>query len=100
MDEKGVTEVLVVDTFLEKHFLGIVDEEAITKKAQDLGVTPSELNAEQCMRPALATAPETSTMQECYKIMDYNKMETLVILDDEGHVCGILPLMERSGVIQ
>jgi CBS domain-containing protein len=100
MEEKGVHEVVIVDTLLEKRFLGIIHQDDIVKKSQDLGVDPSGLNAEQCIRSVMTTAPETTSLKECYQIMEYNNIQTLVIVDDERHVCGILPIVERGRGVQ
>lgn len=97
MSEKGTSEVLVVDTILEKHLVGIINSHDIDTKSADQDVDPTSLNAEQCMRPVLITARETASVEECVRILEDNHLEQLAIVDEEGHLCGIY---DRANLIR
>ena len=100
MSEHGTKEVLVVDTILEKHLLGMISDADITEKSLDQHVKPEELNAEQCMKPVLVTARETFSLDECERLVESHHLDHLAIIDEEGHLCGIfdpkllLPVVE------
>ncbi len=89
MEENESDEVLVVDSMLERHLVGVINGNDISAKSFDQSVLPSSLNAEQCMKPVAITARETITLEECQRILDENHLEHLAIIDDEGHLCGV-----------
>jgi CBS domain-containing protein len=89
MVDHNTKEVLVVDTILEKHLLGVINGDDISEKSVDQSVLPSALNAEQCMKPLIVTVRETSSLEECERLLDENNLESLAIVDEEGHLCGI-----------
>lgn len=89
MTEKSTKEVWVVDTILEKHLVGTINEKDILEKARTMEVEPTSLNAEQCMRPISVKVRENVTLEECDRILDEKKVDHLVIVDEEGHLCGV-----------
>ena len=89
MQEYKTEEILVVDTILEKHLVGKIYGNDITIKSQEQGVPPSALNAEQVMRPVNLTMRELSTEKECLRLMDLNQIDSVAIIDEEGHLCGV-----------
>ena len=89
MDDNKTKEILVVDTLLEKHLLGVINGDDISEKSVDQSVLPSSLNAEQCMKPLFVTARETASLEECERLMEAHHLERLAIVDEEGHLCGI-----------
>lgn len=89
MEDNDSEEILVVDTMLEKHLVGIIYGNDISARSFEQSVVPSSLNAEQCMKPVPVTARENITLEECQRILDANHLEHLAIIDDEGHLCGV-----------
>lgn len=89
MEEHNAEEILVVDTILEKHLVGRIYGNDISLKSVDQGVPPSALNAEQVMKAINVTMRETATEKECLRLMDLNQIDTLAIVDEEGHLCGV-----------
>ena len=89
MEDNQTREVLVVDTLLEKHLLGIINDADISEKSLDQNVDASSLNAEQCMKPLFVTAKDTATLEECERLLDAHHLERLAIVDEAGHLCGI-----------
>jgi CBS domain-containing protein len=87
--ENGVDEILIVDTLLEKHLIGVINTKDIEVKSADQDVDPFSLNAEQCMRDLPITARETATLEECLILMDKYHVNHLPIIDKEGHLCGV-----------
>lgn len=89
MSEAGTKEILVVDTILEKHLVGVITESDILEKAQTMDVAPESLSAEQCMKTITITAPVTATIDQCDHIFRVNHIDQLAIVDREGHLCGV-----------
>lgn len=89
MHENDSEEILVVDSMLEKHLVGIIHETDIIKFSQDQNLSPESLNAELFMRPVSITGRENISLEECQRILDENHLEHLAIVDDEGHLCGV-----------
>lgn len=89
MEDNSANEIMVVDTILEKHLVGKIYESDISLKSNNQGVDPSALNAEQVMKPIQVTMRETATEKECLRLMDLNQIDSIAIVDDEGHLCGI-----------
>ena len=89
MSDKNTKEILVVDTILEKHLVGTINEKDILERSKALEVDPTSLNAEQCMRPILAKVRENVSLEECDRILNDKHMNHLVVVDAEGHLCGV-----------
>lgn len=97
MEEKTTDEVLVVDTLLEKHLVGTISVNDIYAKSISSNVPASDLNAEQCIRPFSVTVRETATPEECKRLMELNHLTKIAVVDDFGHVCG---LVESSNLMR
>lgn len=89
MAENKTNEVLVVDTIMEKHLLGMISDDDISASAVGLSVLPSSLNAEQCMRPVRYTIKSNASLEECQAFMHDHHLTKVAVVDEEGHVCGI-----------
>lgn len=89
MSDHHTKQVLVVDTILEKHLLGVIDLDDITAKSQDQSVDPTALNAEQCMKPITMSVRENSSLEECERLLEEANLEQLAIIDEENHLCGV-----------
>lgn len=89
MADTNSKEILVVDTMEEKHVVGTINKNDIDEKAEALEVKPESLNAEQCMRPIMFKARENVSIEECDRILEENKIDHLVIVDEKGHLCGV-----------
>jgi len=89
MEEKNTMELLVVDTLLEKHLMGVINGGDIFTKSVSLNVPPSDLNAEQCMKPIRYMITETSSLEDCQRFMKENHLRRVPVVDKEGHVSGL-----------
>lgn len=89
MADTNSNEIVVVDTILEKHVVGTINRNDIDAKAQSQEVKPESLNAEQCMRPILFKVRDDISIEECDRILEANKLDHLVIVDEQGHLCGV-----------
>lgn len=90
MKDQNTDELPVVDSLMEKNFLGIITENEITKRANEEGVKHSDLNAEQCLITNPITVYAESSIDECNRLMEINHLKTLPVIDGSGHFCGIV----------
>lgn len=90
MEEKTTDEVLVVDTMLERHLIGTINVNDIYAKSVGNNVPASDLNAEQCIRSFSVTVRENATPEECKRLMDLNHLTKIAVIDDQGHICGMI----------
>ena len=97
MAEKGTDELMVVDTLLEKHLVGTINDKDITEMSIKQNVDPLELNAEQCIRPIAVSINDTATMAECERLMELRHIDKISVIDEEGHLCGVL---DRSNLVR
>ncbi|MEA9357396.1 CBS domain-containing protein [Bacteriovorax sp. PP10] len=89
MADTNSREIVVVDTIEEKHVVGMINKSDIDAMAEAREVKHESLNAEQCMRPIIFQVRETTPIEECDRILKANKIDHLVIVDEEGHLCGL-----------
>ena len=89
MDETGVEEVMVIDTFEEKHLLGIVSNDDIFQRAKNLDEAPSSLSIEACMKPIHYMVRENAPLEDCQRFMEENHLTRVAVVDSEGHLRGI-----------
>ena len=89
MTEKNVKEIFVVDTILEKHLVGTINENDILRKAEIMSVDAKSLTMEECMKPILIKAREDLSIEECDRILKDNKLDHIAIVDVDGHLCGV-----------
>lgn len=83
-------EILVLDSVEKKHpigFVSLVDME--TPEAQEADI-PSDVSAEECMRPISAVVLQNSSLDECMNVMRANHMERIPVVDLNGHFAGML----------
>ncbi|MBY0412846.1 MAG: CBS domain-containing protein [Bdellovibrionales bacterium] len=83
-------EILVLDSAEQKHpvgFVSLVDME--TEEAENVEI-PSDVSAEECMRPIPAVVHQHSSLDECLNIMRLNHMERIPVVDLNGHFTGML----------
>lgn len=97
MAEKTTDEVLVVDSLQEKHLLGTININDILAKTLGQKILPSELNAEQCIRPFSVTVREDASAEECKRIMSINHLSKVAVIDGSGHVCGVIESANLMG---
>lgn len=89
MKENDSNEILVVDSLLERHLLGVIYQHDLISHSPDVDLDLETLNAEQFMKPVEVLAREFITLEECQRILDENHLEHLPIVDDENHLCGV-----------
>jgi CBS domain-containing protein len=90
MEEFHREEILLVDTLFEGHLLGMITSSSISRLAVAKSVTPSQLNAEQCMEPLVATIGQNVSVDECLRVMEEKNLARIPVVDETGHYCGVV----------
>lgn len=100
MTENNTKDVWVVDSILEKHLIGSVNQDDILKRSEIMDVDPTSLTVEQCMKPIIFLAREDITIEECDRILSDNNLEHLPIVDEKGHLRGVYNPMDLLPIRQ
>lgn len=82
-------EIFVVDTLEEKHLLGVIHNSDISSKSLEQNVAPESLYAEFFIKKLPFTAKETTTLEECQRLLEAGHLEHLAVVDEKGHLCGV-----------
>lgn len=92
-------EIIVLDSLETKHPVGLVGmEDMSTHDVEDSDI-PSDISARECMRAIPAVVEQNSTLDECMNIMRANHLESIPVVDLNGHFTGILDREEVVKII-
>ena len=83
-------EILVIDSFDEKHPVGLVSLKDMDVPEFKQVSIPSDISAMECMRKIPAVVLDSSTLEECLNVMRANHMERIPVVDLNGHFEGII----------
>lgn len=93
------TEIFVLDSDKEKHPLGMITMEDVTSSAVEHNDQPSDVSAVECMRSIPAVVHEGSSFEECLNVMRNNHMESIPVVDLNGHVAGVIERSELTKIL-
>ncbi len=82
--------VLVVDAETGRKPLGIITDRDIVCRVVAAGKDPSQVSAASCMSKPLATVREDSPIEACCRAMESAKVRRLLVVDEQGDLCGII----------
>lgn len=70
--------------------LGVITDRDIVVRAVAEGKNPLEMTAGECMTsPAYTVHPEDS-IEDCCEMLEDHQVRRAVVVDEEGHCCGIV----------
>lgn len=88
LSKYDLEELIVVDD--EKHPIGVVAfNDVETDEIEDMDI-PSDVSAIECMRPVPAVVMNNSTLEESLNVMRLSQIESLPVVDGNGHLEGII----------
>src|SRR5262245_46521399 len=70
--------------------LGVVTDRDIVVRTIAQGVNPLELKASDVMTSPCLTVPERSDLDECTGKMEDNQIRRMLVVDEDGCLCGIV----------
>jgi CBS domain-containing protein len=70
--------------------LGVITDRDITCRIVAQGKNPLELTVADAMTTPAATVYRDTDVDECVRLMEENQVRRMVVIDDDGTVCGII----------
>jgi CBS domain-containing protein len=70
--------------------LGVITDRDITCRIVAQGKNPLELTVADAMTAPAATVYRDTDVDECVRLMEENQVRRMVVIDDDGTVCGII----------
>jgi CBS domain-containing protein len=90
MVEHDCGQTPVVESKQSMKLVGVVTDRDIICRTVAEGKNPLEMTAGDCMTsPCVTVTPDTS-VEECCKVMEENKVRRVPVLDKGGSCCGIV----------
>jgi CBS domain-containing protein len=87
-------EIPVIENTENSLPIGVITDRDIVCRTVARGLNPLELTADDCMtRPCVTVTPETS-VEECCRILEHNKIRRVPVVDAGGCCCGIVALAD------
>ncbi len=87
-------EIPVVDGNETRKPIGVVTDRDIVIRTVAKGQNPLDLTAADCMsEPCVTVKPDTS-IEECGKILEANKIRRVPVVDADGRCCGIVAVAD------
>ena len=88
LSKYDLEELIVVDD--EKHPIGVVSfSDVETDEIEDEDM-PSDVSAIECMRQIPAVVMNNSTLEESLNVMRSNHVDSLAVVDGNGHLQGVI----------
>lgn len=70
--------------------LGVITDRDITCRIIAQGKDPYSLHVSDAMTHGAATVFRDTTLEDCMELMEENQVRRMVVLDDDGTVCGMV----------
>jgi CBS domain-containing protein len=94
MVEHDCGEIPVVEDMASMKPVGVVTDRDITCRAVAKGLNPLTLTASDCMTtPCVSVTPDTS-LDECCRVLEENRIRRVPVVDGGGACCGIVALAD------
>lgn len=89
MEDSDCGAIPVVQTNGARRAVGIITDRDIACRAVARGLG-ADTKVSECMSRGLATISLDSSVEECCNAMERSKVRRMLVLDDEGELCGIV----------
>jgi CBS domain-containing protein len=70
--------------------VGVITDRDITCRIVAQGKDPYAMHVEDAMTHSTATVFKDTTVEDCMELMEENQVRRMVVLDDDGTVCGMV----------
>lgn len=78
--------------------MGMVTDRDIVCRSIAKGLDPLEMTADHCMTQPAVTVSQEATLEECLRLMENDRIRRLIVVDEHGHVSGIISQSDVSRV--
>jgi len=82
--------VPVVDDQDSKMPVGMITDRDITCRVVAQGKNPLELTARDAMTSTVVSVTPNTRLEDCLNLMEESQIRRIVVVDEQGAVCGIL----------
>lgn len=90
MHECDCGAIPVVDADTGKMPIGVITDRDIVCRAVAQGRDPNQTKVAQCMSRPLATINQGNSIEECCEAMEAAKVRRMLVVNDDGELCGIV----------
>ncbi len=70
--------------------IGVITDRDICCRAVAQGRNPLELRAEDCMSKDVVTVSPNTSVEECFHLMEQNRIRRIPVVDADGRCCGMV----------
>jgi CBS domain-containing protein len=84
----GAIPVVAADD--RKRPIGVITDRDIVCRAVAQGIDPSQATVAECMSSGLATIHDDSSIESCCDAMERAQVRRMLVLNEEGELCGIV----------
>lgn len=91
LDSKKCSEIIILNSDAEKKPIGVISEHDIIS-ACSVGEKMFKRNTRDFMQKLPVIIDCTMDIEDCYRIMEYNKIQSAPVIDREGRYCGQISL--------
>ena len=70
--------------------VGVITDRDITCRIVAQGKDPYAMHVQDAMTRSTATVFKDTTVEDCMELMEENQVRRMVVLDDDGTVCGMV----------
>jgi CBS domain-containing protein len=89
MEEHNCGAIPVVDAASVRKAVGVITDRDIACRAVARGKSP-DAKVRDCMSSPLATIGQDDSVEDCCNEMERSKVRRLLVLDEEGELCGVV----------
>jgi CBS domain-containing protein len=90
MDECDCGAIPVVDSNGQRRVVGIITDRDIACRVAAQGKSPADTKVSECMSRGLATVGLDDSVEDCCNTMERAQVRRVLVLDEEGELCGIV----------
>lgn len=98
MVDNDCGQIPVVEELTQRKLIGVITDRDIAVRIVAEGRDPAETKARDCMTKPGVSVTKGTSLRECCKIMESNKVRRLPVIDEKGGVVGIVSLADVSRV--
>jgi CBS domain-containing protein len=90
MEARDCGAIPVVEKNGRKKLIGVITDRDIACRAVARGKDPVTTKVADCMSSPVATIEQDSTMEDCCDLMEKSKVRRIMVVDEQGDLCGIV----------
>jgi CBS domain-containing protein len=90
MVQRDCGAIPIVDSYGEKHLIGIVTDRDIVCRTIALGKDPMDLTARDCMTTSIECVKVNDSLETCCSKMEERHVRRMPVVDSDGCCCGIV----------